>query len=304
MQSFQLNLKLFGLRYMNIDFYNTRNILNVVNEEKIQIVEKGFLEQEQVECPVVHRFGPGIYIREVTLPAGIFSIGHKQKTTHLNVMLTGKVTMILEDGSSVDLEAPYTYVSKPGRKIGYIHETVIWQNIYATDETDIEKLEEMFLEKSITWQEHQKAQNLLLTIDYTTDTEDYLDAISEYGFDEKTVREQTENTLDQISMPFGHYKFTIGNSKIQGKGVLCCGNIEEEEIIGPARIEGMRTPLGRFTNHSKNPNAKMVLRNNGDVDLVALKKITGYKGGQLGEEITVDYRQVLQLSLGELKCQA
>jgi hypothetical protein len=39
-----------------------------------------------------------------------------------------------------------TFVGKPGRKVAYIIETVVFQNIYATDETDIEKLENMFVE--------------------------------------------------------------------------------------------------------------------------------------------------------------
>jgi hypothetical protein len=104
-------------------------------------------------------------------------------------------------------------------------------------------------------------------------------------------------------MPFGSYKFTVDLSKIEGKGVMASGNIKEGEVIGPARINKMRTPLGRYTNHSKNPNAKMVLKENGDIDLVAVSNIAGYKGGQLGEEITVDYRQVLRLSLGEKSCQ-
>ena len=47
-------------------------------EQKVQTLEAVFLEQPQVDCPVVHRFGPGIYIREVTIPAGALSIGHYQ----------------------------------------------------------------------------------------------------------------------------------------------------------------------------------------------------------------------------------
>jgi hypothetical protein len=116
--------------------------------QQVEVLEHGFLQQEQQDCPVVHRFGPGIYIREVTIPAGTFSIGHYQKTTHLNNMVAGKVIMVGEDGSKTELVAPQTFVCGPGRKIGLILETMIWQNIYATNETDIEKLESMFLEKA------------------------------------------------------------------------------------------------------------------------------------------------------------
>jgi hypothetical protein len=272
-------------------------------EKKVQIVEKGMLEQEQVDCPVVHRFGPNLYIREVTLPSGCFSIGHYQKTTHMNVMLTGRVTMVNEDGSHTELTAPQTLVSKPGRKIGYIHETVIWQNIYSTDETDVETLEEMFLEKSITFLQHQEAQKLLLTFDKTEDKEDYFKMLEETGFTEELVREQTENLEDQIEMPYGNYSFMISDSLIQGKGVFATRDFKENEIVGPARIKGLRTPLGRYTNHSKKPNAKMIIDENGDIFLKTTSLIKGCKGGQKGDEIVIDYRQVLHIQSGDVLCQ-
>lgn len=282
---------------------STEYLPSKITEEKIQTLEKEFLKEEQVDCPVVHRFGPNIYIREVTIEAGVFSIGHYQKTEHLNIMLAGKVTMVNEDGSKTTLEAPQTFVSKPGRKIGYIHEKMVWQNVYSTNETDIEKLEEMFLDKSITWQEHQKAEQLLLSFDNSEDINDYYAAIKEYGFDHVTVRQQTEDLSDQIPMPYGNYKMMITDSKIDGKGVIAVGNLEAGEVVGPARIGGKRTPIGRYTNHAKRPNAVMVLKDNGDIDLVASTYIQGCKGGNLGEEITVDYRQVLELAKGRLKCQ-
>lgn len=271
--------------------------IQVITEEKVQTLEKHFLNEKQADCPVTHIFAPNIYIRQVFIPAGTFSIGHYQTTEHLNIMLKGRVTMVNEDGSHTELTAPQTFVAKPGRKIGYIHEDMIWQNVYSTDETDVEKLEAMFLKKSITWQEHQNSQNLLLTLDHSSDVEDYYLAISEYGFDHETVRKQTENLEDQIPMPYGDYKIMIADSKIDGKGVFATGNFEEGEVIAPARINGKRTPVGRYTNHSKNINAIMVLRDNGDIDLVAKKAITGCQGGNLGQEITIDYRQAISLAI-------
>jgi hypothetical protein len=278
-------------------FLITMSNLQTITEEKVQTLEKHFLNEKQADCPVTHIFAPNIYIRQVAIPAGTFSIGHYQTTEHLNIMLKGRVTMVNEDGSHSELVAPQTFVAKPGRKIGYIHEDMIWQNVYSTNETDVEKLEAMFLHKSITWQEHQKSQELLLTLDHSSDVADYYLAIAEYGFDHETVRKQTENLEDQIPMPFGDYKIMIADSKIDGKGVFATGNIEEGEVIAPARIDGKRTPVGRYTNHSKNINAIMVLRDNGNIDLVAKKAITGCQGGNLGQEITIDYRQAISLAI-------
>jgi len=51
----------------------------------------------------------------------------------------------------------------------------------------------------------------------------------------------------------------------------------------------------------------MVLLPNNDIDLVAIRDIDGCKGGSLGEEITIDYRQALSLSginfKGNVLCQ-
>ena len=80
-------------------------------------LEKEMLKLPQSDCPVIHRFSPGLYIREVTLPAGTFAIGHYQKTEHLNIMLTGSVTNIRDDGSTDLLKAPLMYTAKPGRLV-------------------------------------------------------------------------------------------------------------------------------------------------------------------------------------------
>ena len=274
-----------------------------LSDEKINYIESEMLKMEQAPCPVTHRFGPNIYIREVFIPAGVFSIGHRQKTVHVNVMLKGKVLFVNPDGTKELLEAPLTFVSNPGRKIGYILEDMLWQNIYATDETDIEKLEEMFLDKTTGFLEHKRAEQLLLGFDNSEDISDYHKMLDEVNISEELVREQSENLEDQIPMPFGSYKFQLAASNIQGKGVFATSDLLENEIVGPARLNGFRTPLGRFTNHSKNPNALMVKEENGDIFLVMKKAISGCRGGNLGDEITIDYRQALSLATEKQICQ-
>jgi hypothetical protein len=174
---------------------------------------------------------------------------------------------------------------------------VIWQNIYATNETNIETLEYMFLNKIQTWQEHQKNQQLLLSFDHSEDIADYYAAIAEYGFDQETVQKQVQNLDDQCDFPLGNYKVMVTQSNIDGQGVFATGNIVAGEIIAPARINGLRTPAGRFTNHAKNPNAMMILLDNGDINLGATIAIEGCQGGNLGKEITIDYRQALSLAI-------
>lgn len=126
------------------------------DKQKIELVEGQFLDMPQVECPVVHSFGPNVYMRQVTIPAGTIAIGHHQNFEHVNIFVKGKVSMRNEDGSVTTLTAPMTFIGSPGRKIGYIHEEVVWINVYSTNETEIEKLEAHYLTKSETFLEHEK----------------------------------------------------------------------------------------------------------------------------------------------------
>lgn len=269
----------------------------IVDPAKIEQVESHLLDLPQVECPVVHHFGPGIYIREVTLPAGTLAIGHAQRFDHLNIMLTGAVAMVGDDGQTKVLRAPMIFVGKPGRKLGYVLETCIWQNVYATDEQDIDKLESMFLDKSATWQAHNEAVKQLEAYHRREDREDFELVVRLAGFTPSSVRAQSENPHDQIPMPSGFApKFTVRDSAIEGKGVFLSAPAEQDEVIAPARINGFRTPAGRYTNHAKTPNAKFVKEPDGDIWLVATRSISGCVGGNQGEEVTVDYRQALALS--------
>lgn len=259
----------------------------------VNAVEAGMLQAPQVDCPVTHRFGPGIYIREVFMPKGALIVGHHHTTPHVNIMLTGVIGLLNDDGTETVLHAPQTFVAQPGRKVAYIYEDVVWQNVHATEETDVEKLEAMFLDKSAAFLDHYAQR----PVNYSDDVEDFYAAIAEYGFDPLTVREISENETDQMPFPPGEYKVQVATSSIEGKGLFATGAFAVNELIAPGRLDGLRTPAGRYTNHSKTPNAEMVVDEHGDVYLFAIKPINGCKGGGLGDEITVDYRQALGVAL-------
>lgn len=273
----------------------TKQNADLTQAEKLEQLESHMLELPQVDCPVVHRFGPGIYIREVHFPANTFAIGHCQRYDQLNMMLTGKVA-IVEDGEVKILEAPMMFVGPPGRKSGYIIEDTVWQNIYATDETDIDKLEAMFLDKSDTWINYDEAMTQINYALHVDDRYDYEVLLNQLDITDDLVRAQSENEADQIPMPDGFENVTVRNSYIEGKGIFLSSPVQPGEVIGPSRIKDKRTPLGRFTNHARFPNAYFEMNDAGDVYLVALRHINGCTGGGQGEEVTVNYRQALSLS--------
>lgn len=266
-------------------------------------LEKEMLDMPQADCPVAHHFGPGIYIREVTLPAGIFAVGHAQRFDHLNIMLTGKVA-IVDDGKVRVLEAPMIFTGKPGRKVGYVIETCVWQNVYATEETDIDALEAYYLDKSENWKAYDKEQSSIIYALNQPDRDDFERVLKDFGFDAETVRQQSEDESDQIDMPVAFKAVAqVRDSNIEGKGLFLSWHTMSGQIIAPARISGKRTPAGRYVNHSMNPNCKYVADENGDIYLMSLRDIDGCKGGGCGEELTVDYRQALILNMELSTCQ-
>lgn len=106
------------------------------------------------ELPVVHHFAPGVYARELHIPAGVALTGATHKTEHLNVVSAGDITVWTEQGMK-RIQAPYTFVSKPGTKrIGYAHADTVWTTFHVTDETDLAKIEAEVIEPSDNLVEH------------------------------------------------------------------------------------------------------------------------------------------------------
>jgi quercetin dioxygenase-like cupin family protein len=127
-------------------------------------IEAMMLAAPQIDCPVAHHFGHGIYMREVFMPAGTYIMGHAHRHEHMNIMLKGKMA-VLVNGETKVIEGPYIFTGQPGRKFAYIIEDTVFVNAYATDETDVDKLEEMLVDKSDAWKSAQDAAPNMQAID-------------------------------------------------------------------------------------------------------------------------------------------
>lgn len=94
----------------------------------------------------LHHFAPGLYAREIRIPAGVTVTGKIHKHSNLNIMSAGRLTLWDEDGELVHLEAPYTVVAPAGvRRVVYAHTDVVWTTIHATPETDLAMIEREFV---------------------------------------------------------------------------------------------------------------------------------------------------------------
>ena len=124
---------------------------DILERQMLENILKGepdtFLGAEFSEN-VNHYFATGIYVRELHMAKGMVLVGHKHSTETVNTLLKGKVALI-EDGKLIYSEAPFTYVTPAThRKAAYVIEDMIWQNIFSSDETDVEILEDILVEKS------------------------------------------------------------------------------------------------------------------------------------------------------------
>lgn len=245
----------------------------------------------QAQCPVRHLFGPGVYMRELSAKAGTVIIGRRQLTTHRCILVRGRLTFLNDDASITEMSAPQEFEAGPGRKIARVDEDMTFVNVYETDETDVEALEALLLEP---------LPGRLPLLEGRDSA--YLNMLESLGVTEEAVRRLSEDAEDLIPFPFGCYKVKVGRSQIEGRGLIATADIEADELIGPASIDGRRTPAGRYTNHSDTPNAKMVETLPGRVDLVASRHIAGSFGGEDGEEVTIDYRLTPQARLEAARC--
>lgn len=98
-------------------------------------------EMQPVDCELKHYHAPGLYIREIFIPAGTAIVGKIHKHAHFNDISKGRVRVSTEFGFDI-LEAPCRFVSEPGTKRAVFAETdTIWTTFHPTLETDVEKIE-------------------------------------------------------------------------------------------------------------------------------------------------------------------
>lgn len=107
---------------------------------RVQGIEDELARLPQVECLVRHLFARGMYIREMTIPAGTLATGAVHKTEHLTMIVKGRVTIFSESGER-EYTAPATLVSRAGsKKAALAHEDTVLITMHNTFETDVNKL--------------------------------------------------------------------------------------------------------------------------------------------------------------------
>lgn len=119
---------------------------SVPTRAQIEHFEALLLQVAQVETPTKHYFAPGLYAREMFIPAGTAWTGAVHKTEHL-ALFVGDVTVWTE-GGMVRLTGHQTFVSRAGAKrVGYTHADTWCTGFFPSDKTDVAALETDLVEE-------------------------------------------------------------------------------------------------------------------------------------------------------------
>ena len=122
--------------------------LAIATRARVERLEAELNRLPQVDCPVRHHFAPGLYAREITLPAGTALVGAVHTQDSLVILSAGRMRLATDAGS-VEIAAPHTLHCKAGAKNAAVAlEAAVWTNVFPnpTNETDTDRLAEMLTE--------------------------------------------------------------------------------------------------------------------------------------------------------------
>jgi hypothetical protein len=114
-----------------------------------------------VPLPLIHRFLPGLYAREILMPAGTLLTSKIHNTEHPYVVLSGRVRVFVPGEGVVILEAGHVGITKPGTKrLLFIEEDCRWITFHpltpedetrrregASEQTLVAEVEERIIER-------------------------------------------------------------------------------------------------------------------------------------------------------------
>jgi hypothetical protein len=120
--------------------------------EKMDQLEAAMLSMPTrlVDVEIINRFTDRMYIREMVMRPGTVVTSKLHKTEHPFVLLSGRVSVVDEQGRVTHLTAPYVGTTKPGtRRVIYAHTDVRWATFHVNEDNchDLDILEDRIIER-------------------------------------------------------------------------------------------------------------------------------------------------------------
>ena len=256
--------------------------------QKVVALQDELLQMPQADIVTTHTFLPGVYERKITVPPWTVLTGAAHKTGYRVRLEKGKIAVNV-DTDVVVLIAPCEFDAKAGeQRAGRVFEDeVVWVDVYDNpdDCQDIETLEDrLYVVPECGLGDTRRR----LAIESAQT--DYQLFLEQLGMDQPTMDAIVTIESDLIDMPEGH-DVELKASPVHGVGMFATRYFFVGEVICPGRLDGKRTPAGRYINHSCDPNV-IPYKFGDDIYAISLKDIS------VGEELFVDYRASMQVNFG------
>lgn len=252
----------------------------------VQRLQDELVKMPQPDIVTKHVFKPGIYERTITIPPWTVLTGAEHKTSYSVRLEKGSIAVNRDDGVVV-LNAPCEFNAPAGvQRVGCVFDSeVVWTDIYenADDCQNIATVEaRLYVVDEFGLGENRKR--------IAQDQKDFELFLLQYGMTHKSIGEIVHIEHDLMPMPAG-FEVELKNSLIHGQGLFVSRDFAAGEIICPGRLDGKRTPAGRFINHSVKPNATPI-KDGDDIHAVALRDLLN------GEEVVINYRDSMRVNYG------
>ena len=98
--------------------------------QQIESLERHLFQLPQVDVPVVHRFAPGLYMREIRIPADTLMTGRVHRFEHVSIMVQGDMTLLTDEGMQ-RVTGYQPFIAPAGTKrVGYAHAETVWVTVH------------------------------------------------------------------------------------------------------------------------------------------------------------------------------
>lgn len=108
---------------------------NIIPKDSVDAMEVFLQNLPPVECPLMHKFVPGMYIRKVLMKKGSWITSLRHNTEHPFFVMTGRAIVYNTQNKAVDvIQSPYDGITYPGtHRLLYIEEDCVWVTCHPTD---------------------------------------------------------------------------------------------------------------------------------------------------------------------------
>jgi len=254
--------------------------------QQVERLQVELLKMPQANIVTEHIFLPGIYERKITIPAWTVLTGAEHKTPYRVRLEKGTIAVNTDDGAKI-FTAPTEFPVKAGmQRAGRVFdEEVVWVDVYENPDncTDLAILENRLYVVPTCGLADSRTEEQKAKIDFDV-------FLYQLGMTQNEMDSIVHIESDLMAMPQG-FAVELQDSQIHGKGLFAMRDFEEGEMVCPGRLNGKRTPGGRFINHSPNCNVKPQ-KNGDDIYAIAVRKISA------GDELLVDYRESMRVNFG------